>query len=119
MIASADNEHLLYEYDAAGNRISRTVVQGQPRQSPRNSLPSVDISVSPTLTHDEVIISTAMDIETYPTRYTLVNLQGSVLMMGNLYAQQTRLSLGQYADGIYLLRVESDVFSKSYKIIKH
>ena len=114
----ADDEYLQYQYDAAGNRIGRTVVQTQPRQSPKLSLPAVEVTVSPTLTHDEVTISTAQDIEKHSMRYTLINLQGSLLEAGQIGSQQTVLSLGQYADGIYLLTIESDSLIKSYKIIK-
>ena len=114
----ADNEQLQYQYDAAGNRVMRSVVQPQPRQSPRNVMYSATVDVSPTLTHDLVAISTTEDIGKHPMRYSLVTLQGNVLKSGFLPAQQSVLSLGEYSDGIYLLTVESEAFTRSYKIIK-
>jgi len=58
---NADNEYLQYEYDAAGNRIGRTVVQSQPNQAPKRNLLTADITVFPTITSDNVTISIALD----------------------------------------------------------
>lgn len=114
----ADNEWLMYQYDAAGNRISRAVVVPQPRNSPQRGVRSVDVSVTPTVTHDVVTIATALDVERVQMRYTLYSLQGNVLATSRMASQQTVLSLGQYTDGIYLLTVESDSFIETFKIIK-
>ena len=115
---NADNEYLHYEYDAAGNRIGRTLVQSQPNQIPRKSLPSVGITVSPTITSDNVTISTALDIGKHPMRFTLRSIQGSVLSTKDIISQQTIVPMSQYAAGIYLLTIESESIIESYKIIK-
>lgn len=114
----ADNEWLMYQYDAAGNRISRAVVVPQPRNSPKGEIRSVNLTVLPTITSDLVTIATAVDVERVQLRYTLYSLQGNVLVTSNMTSQQMVLSLGQYANGIYLLTVESDSFIESFKIIK-
>lgn len=115
---SADNDYLQYQYDAAGNRISRVVVQPSPQPSPKKDLPTVTVTVSPTMTTDLVTIATAVDFEKTPMRYTLISVQGNVLNQGNIWSNQTNISLGTYTNGIYLLTVETDTFVETYKIIK-
>ena len=115
---SADNESLMYQYDAAGNRISRVVVIPQPRQSPQEQFPSANITVTPTITNDMITIATTLNVGQVEMRYTLYSLQGNVLTTAVINSQQMYLSLGQYATGIYLLTVESESFIESFKIIK-
>lgn len=115
---SADNDYLQYQYDAAGNRISRVVVQPSPQPSPKKDLPTVTVTVSPTMTTDLVTIATAVDFEKTPIRYTLISVQGNVLNQGTICSNQTNISLGTYTNGIYLLTVETDTFVETYKIIK-
>ena len=115
---SADNDFLQYQYDAAGNRISRAVVQPSPRQNPKRDLPIENVTVSPTVTTDVVTIATAVDFEKEPMRYTLISMQGNMLDQGKICSHQTNISLGVYTKGIYLLTVESDTFVKTYKIFK-
>lgn len=115
---SADNDYLQYQYDAAGNRISRAVVQPSPQPSPKKDLPTVNVTVSPTMTTDLVTIATAVDFEKTPIRYTLISVQGNVLNQGTICSNQTNISLGAYTNGIYLLTVETDTFVETYKIIK-
>ena len=117
-IVKADNENLLYEYDASGNRITRIVQVNQPRNTPRRDLSTVNITVYPTITCDVVTISTAIDIEQTQLFYTLRNIQGSVLSAARIISQQTQVPLGYYSDGVYLLTVESDSLNESFKIIK-
>ena len=114
----ADNDHLQYQYDAAGNRIGRVVVHSQPQQAPRRNIPVVDVTVSPTITEDVVTIATAIDLGKSPMKYTLTSIQGNVLNTGDIQSQRTNVSLGRYADGIYLLTIEKDSLIETYKIIK-
>lgn len=117
-ICSADNDSLLYEYDAAGNRITRIVQVNQPRNTPRRDLSTINVSVYPTITSDVVTISTAADLERTQLYYTLRSIQGSVLSTAVINSQQSQVSLGEYSEGIYLLTIESDSLNESYKIIK-
>ena len=114
----ADNDYLQYEYDAAGNRIGRTIVQSQPNQAPKRNLLTADITVFPTITSDNVTISIALDAEKHPMRFTLRSVQGSVLNTKDIISQQTVVPMGQYAAGVYLLTIESESIIESYKIIK-
>lgn len=117
-IIDADNNYFQYQYDAAGNRISRIVVEPQPHQAPKRDLRTVDFTVSPTITSDVVTIATAIDVEKISMRYTLISVQGNVLDAGNITSQHTDLSMGRYASGIYLLTVETNFNVETFKIIK-
>lgn len=118
LIVQADNEYIQYQYDAAGNRISRIVVQPQPQQSPKRQLPIVDVSVSPTITSDVVVLSTAHNLDKSPIKYTLISVQGNVLNTSAVNSQQTIISLGEYVNGVYLLTVETESGIETFKIIK-
>lgn len=118
LIVQADNEYIQYQYDAAGNRISRIVVQPQPQQSPKRQLPIVDVSVSPTITSDVVVLSTAHDLDKSPIKYTLISVQGKVLNTSAVNSQQTTISLREYVNGIYLLTIETESGIETFKIIK-
>lgn len=110
---------LQYQYDAAGNRVSRAVVVVQPPQnSPRLMGHGGEVTVSPTITVDDVTIITTLDPEQTELRYLVSNLQGSVLAMGDITNQQTSVSFGNYVAGIYLLSVQSDLGIKTFKVIK-
>ena len=117
-IIDADNYYFQYQYDAAGNRIGRIVVEPQPYQAPKKDLRTVNLTVSPTITSDVVTISTAIDVEKASMRYTLISVQGNVLDTGNITSQRTDLSMGGYASGIYLLTVEINSNVETFKIIK-
>ena len=118
MIMHADNDYLQYQYDAAGNRIGRIVVQSQPQQAPRKKLPVVDVTVSPTITDDVVTVATAINLGKSPMKYTLTSIQGSVMASGDIQSHHTNISLGRYADGMYLLTIENNSRVETFKIIK-
>lgn len=108
-----------YQYDAAGNRIGRTIVQPQqPQNSPRMMGHSGDVTVSPTVTTDYVTISTTLDPEQTHMCHVLSNLQGCVLAASDIVSQQTTISLGLYPCGIYLLTVKTDESVETFKIIR-
>ena len=115
---NADDERLQYQYDAAGNRVSRTVVYQQPHQIQRKDFPIVDVAVSPTITTDVVNIANAIDLDKSSMRFNLISLQGSVLRTGDIKSQHTIISLGDYPSGIYLLRIETESDMETFKIIK-
>lgn len=117
-IIDADNYYFQYQYDAAGNRISRIVVEPQPYQAPKKDLRTVNLTVSPTITSDVVTISTAIDVEKASMRYTLISIQGNVLNTGTVSSQHMNVSLGEYANGMYLLTIESEFGVETFKIIK-
>lgn len=113
------SQYLQYQYDAAGNRTARVIVQPQqPQNSPRMMGHGGEVTVSPTVTTDVVTISTTMDPEQAQMRYVLSSLQGNVLATDDIASRQTIVSLGQYSCGIYLLTVQSEYDILSFKIIK-
>ena len=119
IFATAQSYVLQYQYDAAGNRVSRIVEEVQsPQNSPRLMGHSEDVSVSPTVTSDDVTITTTLDPEQTEMRYMVSSLQGSVLAMSNITNQHTIVPFSNYMAGIYLLTIQSEQGIKTFKIIK-
>ena len=108
-----------YQYDASGNRVSRVLVVPTPAlQSPHMPGHSGETTVSPTVTTDKVTITTSLDLERNHMSYTVSDLQGSVLAVGDITGQHTAVSFGQYSSGIYLLTVYSAQGNQGFKIVK-
>ena len=119
IFATAQSYVLQYQYDAAGNRVSRSVVEVQsPQNSPRLMDHGDEVSVSPTVTTDDVTISTTLDTEQTAMRYIVSNLQGSVMTICDITSQQTIVPFSNYESGIYLLTIQSEQGLKTFKIIK-
>lgn len=119
IFATAQSYVLQYQYDAAGNRVSRIVEEVQsPQNSPRLMGHSEDVTASPTVTSDDVTITTTLDPEQTEMRYFVSNLQGSVLATGDITNQYTIVPFCNYMEGIYLLTIQSEQGIKTFKIIK-
>lgn len=71
-----------------------------------------DFSVFPNPTKDELFITSTNK----EASYTLYSLEGLVILRGNDLSQA--ISLRNYPRGMYILKVESDVLQKTFKIIK-
>ena len=118
-VSNAQSYVLTYQYDAAGNRISRSAGEVQaPQNSPLMMGHGNDVIVSPTETTDDVIITTTLDPDQTELRYLVSNLQGNVLAIGDITNQHTSVPFGNYVTGIYLLIVQSDLGIKTFKVIK-
>ncbi len=118
-LAAQQNLVLQYQYDVAGNRVSRAAVEVQP---PMMSLQLMahggEVAVTPTVTTDIVTIITTLDPERTAMTYTLSNLQGCVLGQGVIADRQTTLALSQWPSGPYLLTVRSAQKTESFKVVK-
>lgn len=111
------NYNYVFRYDAAGNRVSRSVGSIAAKGATGSSTDIGEVTVAPTVTTGDVTVRTTADLFTAPLSYTVSNLTGTCVDDGQLIAQVTRLSLPN-ASGVYILSVRSKQSSKSFKIVR-
>ncbi|MBO4871656.1 MAG: T9SS type A sorting domain-containing protein [Muribaculaceae bacterium] len=112
---------LAYDYDAAGNRIARHVVTEQQLLSPRQSLPFThgqgEVTVRPSVTTDEVTISTTIDLTLGALPWELTDIQGRVLASGEMDSPTTPVIING-SSGVYLITVMTGEGPVSFRVIK-
>lgn len=116
--AVADNfqSQVLYEYDAAGNRISRELVQQRSFQSP--NLQRTNFNVYPTVVTDVVNITTQDEINPSQFSYTITNISGNIVMTGNILSQNTQVQVS-LLQGYYILNIFSETEQYSFNLLKN
>lgn len=118
-------QQIAYEYDAAGNRVSRHVANNGSQASPRRSLENnpketieQTISVGPNPTTGQLKVSLSRFGKENICNLLLVNASGQTLISQAMTSSQAILDLSQYASGYYLLKVELNNNVTTHKIIK-
>lgn len=115
-LCAQSNVTLEYQYDAAGNRISR-----QLSTAPRSSSEPVDndtkFSVYPTIVYDFLNIAAQNDISNKNFHYSISNINGNVLLTGDLLSQITQLSVC-LPSGYYIINIFSAYEQNSFTFIK-
>lgn len=110
------NVTIEYQYDAAGNRISRQLAT-----TPRSSSEPVDndtkFSVYPTIVYDFLNIAAQNDISNKNFHYSISNINGNVLLTGDLLSQITQLSVC-LPSGYYIINIFSAYEQNSFTFIK-
>ena len=80
---------LQYEYDAAGNRIMRHLMQQRSNQSPRQQ--QTTFVVYPTIVADVLNVTTQDEIVPNEFSYTITNVSGSSVLSGFITTQNTQI----------------------------
>ena len=118
-------QQIAYEYDAAGNRISRHVANNSPQAPSIGSLGVIPnetevqtISVGPNPTTGLLKVTLSNFGKDDTCNLLLVNTAGQTLIRQSMTSSQTTLDLSQYANGYYLLKVKLNENVTTYKIIK-
>ncbi len=118
-------QQIAYEYDAAGNRISRHVANNSPQAPSIGSLGVIPIetevqtiSVGPNPTTGLLTVTLSNFGKDDTCNLLLVNTAGQTLIRQSMTSSQTTLDLSQYANGYYLLKVKLNENVTTYKIIK-
>lgn len=117
-----------YEYDAAGNQISRNVItikKSANKSKQQNNtiiasemLADKEIKIYPNPTHG------ALKVEIYPFEQTdkcemsISNLSGQMIISISVSEQNTEVDLSNCPDGAYLLWISLNEEETVYKIIK-
>ena len=121
-------QEIVYEYDAAGNRTSRHIVNNSPQAplfgTPKDFPPETNekerlaISVGPNPTTGQLTVSLSRFGKEDVCNLLLVNAAGQTLIKQSMTTTQTTLDLTRYTNGYYLLKVDLNENVTTYKIIK-
>ena len=125
-----------FEYDAAGNRVKRSMQAPPPANTnwnDRHSGPidsteskqnlvnesNFKISAYPNPTDKDVIVTIdGFDNVKNHANLTLVDIQGKIVLQSNIANRNTTIDLTNFTSGTYYLMVIVDNENTSYKIIK-
>lgn len=121
-------QQLSYAYDAAGNRVSRTIVlDTRGANVAANQTDSVffedmlaekKIKLYPNPVENELTISITGYEPSWKGEYALFNMSGAMLSHKRLAGETTPVNMGQYLPGTYLLTIIIDGEKSVWKIIK-
>lgn len=122
-------QQVVYSYDAAGNRIERSLANGpNPAPSRTNSDNNVSnasdrtqrsFSVGPNPTKGLLAVKHSRWDDSDECRLQLTTLSGQVLIEQSMTSAEATLNLHAYPNDYYLLSVELNGEKKTYKIIKN
>lgn len=122
-------QQILYSYDAAGNRIERSLANGlNPAHRRTNSDNNASnasggmqrsLSVGPNPTKGLLSIKHSCWDDSNECRLQLTTLSGQVLIEKSMTSAEATLNLHTYPNDYYLLSVELNGEKKTYKIIKN
>jgi len=128
LIINAQQQKVVFGYDAAGNRISRTITVYKitEEDSTQNQVITPEaienaslqkITVYPNPTDGMVNIEFSLPLKN-KGKYILAGATGTIIEQGNLTSSHTVLYLQNLGKGIYLLTVEAEEVKEQFKIIK-
>jgi hypothetical protein len=124
-----------FEYDAAGNRVKRSMQAPPPpcTNCQRESIPTTEdvkieepngesklsITAYPNPTEKELVLSIeGFDNIKEEANFALVDLEGRMLKKARITNKKTSLDLSSFPKGTYYLNVTADDQHVSFKIIK-
>lgn len=115
-LADSNLPQVQFQYDAAGNRISRQLVQPISFQSP--VLQQTNFNVYPTIVLDVINITTQDEIVPNEFSYTITNVSGNIVMSGSVLSQNTQLQVS-LPQGYYILNIFSVNEQYSFNFLKN
>jgi hypothetical protein len=112
---------VVYTYNAQGSCSSRIYANSAQKaksvQKSSTAASSAKVVVSPYPKFSDNI--TISDVKTNLCLvYTLINASGQIVQKGSFTKESVTLSTSNLPNGIYLLKVDSDNYEHSYKLIK-
>ena len=116
-----------YAYDNAGNRVSRTLVVGQPHGISRQYNDSViyhevlankEISLYPNPVKTNLTVNVKGYNQDAGGEYYLFDMQGKVLLHNTMRIESFQIDMSAYAVGNYIMRIVLDGESTTWKVIK-
>ena len=122
---TASAQQIVYSYDAAGNRISRSLAtrgSNDPRKKAAENSASIkydnSVFVGPNPTKGPLTIRLSRWDDATTCHLLLSNTAGQVLAEQMMTSTESTFDLGHYPNGYYLLQVELNEEKKTYKIVK-
>lgn len=130
-VPEAADHHIIYTYDAAGNRIERDVITLRSRtvstDEEETPLPFEDnvakykILIYPNPTKGQLrvdISSDNFDENTISGELSVFNLKGQLVVKEKIRAARTDIDLFNSPSGIYIMRININSETSSWKVIK-
>lgn len=121
-------QKLTYAYDAAGNRVGRTIVL-EPRSASDSENPADTVFFEETLDDTQVRIypnpvETQMTIRvsgyapSMQGEYSLYNITGIMVAKRRITGETTLVDMGRYPKGIYILHIILNGQPTAWRVIK-
>ncbi len=121
-------QKLSYAYDAAGNRVGRTIVL-EPRSASDSENPADTVFFEETLDDTQVRIypnpvETQMTIRvsgyapSMQGEYSLYNITGTMVAKRRITGETTLVDMGRYPKGIYILHIILNGQPTAWRVIK-
>lgn len=121
-------QKLSYAYDAAGNRVGRTIVL-EPRSASDSENPADTVFFEETLDDTQVRIypnpvETQMTIRvsgyapSMQGEYSLYNITGIIVAKRRITGETTLVDMGRYPKGIYILHIILNGQPTAWRVIK-
>lgn len=117
-------QYLSYEYDDAGNRISRTIFLGsksaavQQQEEIKETIAMQEIKIYPNPVESILSVSVTGFDNTISGEYFIYNLTGGLLERDKITSEHTTLDLSSFSSGTYLLQILINGEKTVWKIIK-
>lgn len=127
-LALQAQQQLSYAYDAAGNRVSRTIVMGTRGADAAVNQPDPvfleevlaekQVKIYPNPVQYELTISITGYEPSMRGEYSLFSLGGSMLARRRITGETTRVDMSLFSRGTYILNIQLKGRPTSWKIIK-
>ena len=121
-------QSLSYAYDAAGNRIGRTIVLGtRASNALQNQTDSVffhemlaekQLKIYPNPVQSELTLSIKGYQSSMWGEFSILTLGGALLKKGEIRSEMTTINMGSYQPGTYILNIQLNGQPTSWKVIK-
>jgi hypothetical protein len=126
LLGQSPSYYIKYDYDAAGNRISRRCNSVTLRSATApidssiidDSLDELKVSIYPNPTKGAIIAGLSVFNPTTSVSYILFSAEGRKLQQLVAYSDRTPIDLSNYSPGIYLLKIIVNKKELEFKIIK-
>ena len=121
-------QSLSYAYDAAGNRIGRTIVlETRASKALQNQTDSIffhemlaekQLKIYPNPVLSELTLSITGYQSSMSGEFSILTLGGALLKKGKIQSEKTIINMGSYQSGTYILNIQLNGQPTSWKIIK-
>lgn len=126
VLGQTNSYYIKYDYDAAGNRISRKCLPVTLRSAtaPMDSsevegdLNDLKVTIYPNPTRGAIVAGLSTFNPTSSVSYFLYSADGRKLQQLNAESDRTSIDLSHYTPGVYLLKVFANKKELEFKIIK-
>lgn len=118
-----NSQQLSYTYDAAGNRISRTIVLGLKnadvqQQEFTETIAKKEIKIYPNPVESFLTVSIAGFGDDIVSEYLIYNLAGAQVKREKISGELTTLDMSSFSSGTYVLQISVNGEKSVWKIVK-